>query len=165
MCRSNQGFARNQVSGQELSPTHASRSATSIMITTSNSSMKRSGLHTLINNRLLESRRGGFNDEPRWRCADVKERAGSVEQGNECNWCSTVSFRSGIHKRHEDSEQDVCGGKSPNRGCSESALGEGKGQKRKGKGRHDAQEANHVGQRSSEDCSRATCSVGESESR
>ncbi len=37
-------LARNQVSGQELSPTHASlRSTTSIMITTSNSSVKRSG--------------------------------------------------------------------------------------------------------------------------
>jgi len=37
-------LARNQYSGQELSPTHASlRSTTSIMITTSNSSVKRSG--------------------------------------------------------------------------------------------------------------------------
>jgi hypothetical protein len=38
-------LARNQYSGQELGPTHAiSSSATAIMITTSNSSVKRSGM-------------------------------------------------------------------------------------------------------------------------
>src|SRR5436305_14685726 len=57
MCRSNQGSLANQVSGQELSPTHASlRSTTSIMITTSDSQVKGSrtpnqllgvGLHTI----------------------------------------------------------------------------------------------------------------------
>jgi hypothetical protein len=36
-------LARNQGSGQELGPRHASRSVTAIMITTSDSSVKRSG--------------------------------------------------------------------------------------------------------------------------
>ena len=36
-------LARNQGLGQELGPSHASRSVTAIMITTSNSSVKRSG--------------------------------------------------------------------------------------------------------------------------
>ena len=41
---SNRRLARNQFSGQELGPTHASlRSQSAIMITTSNSSVKRSG--------------------------------------------------------------------------------------------------------------------------
>src|ERR1700692_1512881 len=64
-------LARNQVSGQELSPTHASlRSTTSIMITTSNSSLKRSGrrnqllgfrVHTIAISGLSRVRTERFN--------------------------------------------------------------------------------------------------------
>jgi hypothetical protein len=37
----------------------------------------------------------------------VEERADAVEQRNECDWGSAVSFRSGTSKRHSDSPQDI----------------------------------------------------------
>ena len=65
--------------------------------------------HSLTTTTLLQSRRGGFNDEPRWCSSDVE---GSLDQENEGNYCGALGFRRGIWEKGRNSGRDVAAGRA-----------------------------------------------------